>query len=80
MVWLKFHLDDQLVGETQIILQYNYEIGFWLTLGAMGLAAVLSMFISDVASKKIVPLQPAAPPPQYIPPPGGVAPPPPPRA
>lgn len=80
MVWLKFHLDDQLLGETQLILQYNYEIGFWLTLGAMALAAVLSIFISDGASKKTVLLQPAAPPPQVIPPPGGVAPPPPPAS
>ena len=73
MIWLKFHLDEQLQGGTQIILQFNYEIGYWLTIGAMALAAVLSIFIKDGAPKQMTPVQTSTPM-QVGPPPGGVAP------
>jgi hypothetical protein len=77
LVWLKFHLDEQMQGSEESMLQLNYLIGYWLTLGALALAAVVSIFVKDGAPKYIAPTQTSTPP-QYIPPPGGVPPPPPP--
>jgi hypothetical protein len=47
MVWLKFRFDDQIHGQGQGILQLNYMVGYWLTLGAFAVAAVVSLFKSE---------------------------------
>jgi hypothetical protein len=81
MIWLKFKIEDQIYSQGQGMLQINYLIGAWLTVGALALAAIVSMFLKDGAAKQIS----AAPTPTQVgPPPGGVPPPspppPPPRA
>jgi len=73
MVWLKFHLDEQMQGGAEYLLQVNYLVGYWLTLGTLALAAVVSIFVKDGPKKYITP---ASTPTQVIPPPGGVPPPP----
>jgi hypothetical protein len=58
LVWLKFKFDDQIRGEEEGILQINYQIGYWLTLGSLAVAAVLSIF--DGGNKKQIIDIPAA--------------------
>lgn len=47
MVALKFKIDDQIRGEGEGILQLNYMAGYWLTLSAFAVAAVISLFKSE---------------------------------
>jgi hypothetical protein len=75
MVWLKFKLDDNMRGAEASMLQLNYLLGYWLTLGAFALATVVSLFIKDSPPKYITPTPR---PTQVAPPPGGVPPPSPP--
>jgi hypothetical protein len=74
MVWLKFKFDDQVRGQGEGILQLNYLIGYWITLGAFVVAAVVSLFKGE-NGKKIS--NTSATPTQVSPPPGAPPPTPP---
>jgi hypothetical protein len=55
MVWLKFKIEDQIYNQGQGLLQINYLIGTWLTVGALALASIVGLILKDGAAKKTKP-------------------------
>ena len=53
MIWLAIDANDKIQSQGQGLLQLNYLIGSWLTIGAFILAVILSVFLKDGSTKKI---------------------------
>jgi len=72
MIWLYFKMSDEIASQGQGLLDMNLQIGAWLTIAALALAAIISLAVKDSWGQR---LSAASPPAQTGPPPTGAPPP-----
>lgn len=52
MIWLAVDANNKIQSQGHGMLQLNYLVGSWLTIGAFVLAVVVSLFVRDGIAKK----------------------------
>ncbi|MDD5339048.1 MAG: hypothetical protein PHG35_06545 [Dehalococcoidales bacterium] len=73
MIWLYFKMSDEIASQGQGLLDLNLQIGAWLTIAALALAAIVSLIVKDSWGQRLNAASPA----RTGPPPSGTPPPPP---